>query len=156
MRLPAPPVDGERPSIDTDASLLGRRAELTALVDLIGAHRLVTITGVGGVGKTSLALAAARGAPHTAVCLLARHGRPDQVPAVVAESLGFPSWETALVGLGDRSSLLVLDNCEHLLDAAADVVERLLVDAPRMSVLATSRSRSRWPTSTSCGWTRWP
>ncbi len=125
--------------MDTDATLLGRRAELAALAGLIGAHRLVTITGVGGVGKTRLALAAARGTSPAAVCLLARRGRADQVPAAVAESLGYPSWETALVGLGDRSALLVLDNCEHLLDAAADVVEQLLADAPRLSVLATSR-----------------
>ena len=125
--------------MDTDPSLLGRDAELTALAGLVEGHRLVTITGVGGVGKTRLALAAASSAPQSAVCLLARRGLPDQVPAAVAESLGYPSWETALVGLGDRSALLVLDNCEHLLDAAADVVERLLDDAPEMSVLATSR-----------------
>jgi predicted ATPase len=122
-----------------DPSLVGRDTELATLAGMVGVRRLVTVTGVGGVGKTRLALAVAGPHPHAVVCLLARQSRPDQVQAAVAEALGFPSWDAALVGLADRSALLVLDNCEHLLDAAADVVELLLATAPRVSVLATSR-----------------
>jgi predicted ATPase len=122
-----------------DPSLVGRDTELATLAGLVGARRVVTVTGVGGVGKTRLALAVAGRAQHAVVCLLARQSRPDQVPAAVAESLGYPSWDAALVGLADRSALLVLDNCEHLLDAAADTVELLLATAPGVSVLATSR-----------------
>jgi predicted ATPase len=122
-----------------DPSLVGRDTELATLAGLAGARRLVTITGVGGVGKTRLALALAGRTPGAAVCLLARQGRPDQVAAAIAESLGYPSWDAALVGLADRSALLVLDNCEHLLDASADAVELLLATAPGVSVLATSR-----------------
>ncbi|WP_425564167.1 ATP-binding protein, partial [Pseudonocardia zijingensis] len=122
-----------------DPSLVGRDTELATLTALIERHRLVTVTGVGGVGKTRLALAVARRVPGAAICLLARRARPDQVPAALAESLGYPSWDTALAALADRSVLLVLDNCEHLLDAAADAVELLLATAPGVSVLATSR-----------------
>jgi predicted ATPase len=124
--------------MDASPSLLGRERELSDLCDLISAQRLVTITGVGGVGKTRLALAMAERAAHPVVCPLARYSRPEQVPAAVAESLGFPSWDAALAGLADRSALLVLDNCEHLLDAVADAVE-LLSAAGDVSVLATSR-----------------
>jgi predicted ATPase len=122
-----------------DPSLVGRDTELATLAGLAGARRLVTITGVGGVGKTRLALAVAGRTPHAAVCLLARQSRPDQVPAAVAESLGYPSWDAALLGLAGSSALLVLDNCEHVLDAAADAVELVLATAPGVSVLATSR-----------------
>ncbi|MFC5993555.1 ATP-binding protein [Pseudonocardia hispaniensis] len=125
--------------MDRDPALLGRDAELAALADLLGAHRAVTITGAGGVGKTRLALAVAGRTPQAAVCSLARHSRPDQVPAAIADSLGYPSWDAALVGLADRPALIVLDCCEHLLDAAADAVELLLVATRTASVLATSR-----------------
>ncbi|HLU55109.1 MAG TPA: hypothetical protein VKZ81_06575 [Pseudonocardia sp.] len=125
--------------MSADPSLVGRDRELATLTGMLGVRRLVTITGVGGVGKTRLALAVAARTPHAAVCHLARRSRPDQVAEAVAEALGYPSWEAALVGLAERTALLVLDNCEHLLDAAADAVELLLAAAPGVSVLATSR-----------------
>src|SRR5690606_19514249 len=128
---------GQRMS--ADPSLVGRDRELATLTGMLGVRRLVTITGVGGVGKTRLALAVAARTPHAAVCHLARRSRADQVREAVAEALGYPSWDAALVGLAERTALLVLDNCEHLLDAAADAVELLLAAAPGVSVLATSR-----------------
>lgn len=118
--------------------LLGRATELAALETLVRRARLVTVTGVGGVGKTVLALAAAPGAT---VCELAAVARADEVDAAVADALGFPSSAAALVGLADVEALVVLDNCEHVLDAAAELVERLLAGCPRVTVLATSRER---------------
>jgi predicted ATPase len=118
--------------------LLGRAAELAALETLLERVRLVTVTGVGGVGKTSLALAAAPGAT---VCELAGVARGDEVDAAVADVLGYPSLAAALVGTADVEALVVLDNCEHVLDAAAELVHRVLAGCPRVTVLATSRER---------------
>jgi predicted ATPase len=117
-------------------SLVGRDAELAAVRALLAEGTVVTLTGVGGVGKTALALAAAPGA---AVCELAAVGSPGAVAAAVADPLGFPSLDAAAVGLAEAERLVVLDNCEHVLDAAADVVERLTGACPGLTVLATSR-----------------
>src|SRR5689334_13309261 len=132
------------------SSFVGRRGELAEVKHLLGNARLVTLAGPGGVGKTRLALRAAvtvqRAFPD-GVCFveLARLSEP----AAVAHELG-----TAL-GLRDQSirssapvlarfiagkhMLLVLDNCEHLLGACADLVAALLRACPRLHVLATSR-----------------
>lgn len=125
--------------MDPDPSLLGRERELAALAGLLDGHRIVTVTGVGGVGKTRLAMAAARQVPEAVICSLARYDAAEQVPPAIAETLGYPGWEAALVGRAERSGLLVLDNCEHLLDAAADAAEQLATDTPGVVVLATSR-----------------
>ena len=123
------------------AVLVGRGTELTALRHLLGAGSLATVVGPGGVGKTRLALAAADEveSPEPTVCELAGVTDPAQVAGVVGEALGFPSLPVALVGLAETERLLVLDNCEHVLDAVAEVAELLLQDCPRMAVLATSR-----------------
>ncbi|HSK60102.1 MAG TPA: hypothetical protein VK935_13735 [Actinomycetospora sp.] len=118
--------------------LLGRDADLAALRAHLAASRLVTVTGVGGVGKTALALAAA-GTGREAVCELAAVTRAEDVAVAVGEALGFPSLDAALVGLSGVRMLVVLDNCEHVLDAAADAASRLLATCPEVSVLATSR-----------------
>ncbi|MDN5932405.1 MAG: hypothetical protein L0I24_15295, partial [Pseudonocardia sp.] len=119
--------------------LLGRDGEVAAVGELLAQHRLVTVTGVGGVGKTALARAVAAGAPSSVMCELAEVSRPDEVADAVAATLGFPSLAVALLGTGRDGRLLVLDNCEHVRDAAADTAERLLGGWADLTVLATSR-----------------
>ena len=143
-------------------SLVGREADLVELETALKAHRLVTLTGVGGVGKTRLALElAARSAfifeDGVFVIELAAVGDPAAVPEAVATALGITqqpgmsvaaSIATALEG---RSRLLVFDNCEHVLDAAADVIAAILSQSATVRVLATSREGLRvsdeqlWP-----------
>jgi hypothetical protein len=134
-------IDGDEWMRHRRAVLVGRETELTALRHLLDPGSLVTVVGPGGVGKTRLALAAADDVqvPEPVVCELAGVTDPEQVAGAVGEALGFPSLRVALVGLAETERLLVLDNCEHLLDAVAEVAELLLQDCPRVAILATSR-----------------
>ena len=129
---------------------VGREAELTRLIVLLGRARLVTVTGPGGVGKTRLALrAAAKAASGFAdgTCLveLAALRDPDLVVDAVARALGLPepgpgsSADPVLSYLADRQLLLILDTCEHLVDACAMLAEAVIARAPRVTMLATSR-----------------
>jgi predicted ATPase/DNA-binding SARP family transcriptional activator len=131
-------------------SFLGRDEDLRRLGALLRAHRLVTVTGPGGVGKTSLALEAARAAAAdlpdgTAFTRLAGVTDPTQVPHAVLAALDVRDAPTAtaedqLFGhLREREALIVLDNCEHLADACAWLAEQLLETCPDIRVLATSR-----------------
>lgn len=155
---PPPPLAPRTPQIQTNlpvppASLLGRQAEVAALIDLLRrpAVRLVTLTGPGGVGKTRLALEVAaevRPAFPDGVWFvdLAPVQDPALVAPTIAGALALP--ETAgravLAQLKDylrpRTLLLVLDNLEHLL-AAADLISALLAGAQGLRVLSTSRAR---------------
>ncbi|MFC5829582.1 BTAD domain-containing putative transcriptional regulator [Nonomuraea insulae] len=137
--------------------LIGRDAALTELDTLIGGARLVTLIGPGGVGKTRLAIeAAARLATEDVpdgvwlVELAAQRGGPDELAQVVAATLGIrddaparrglaSSVERLVTALRERRTLLVLDNCEHVVEAAAGLAELLLRAAPGLRVLATSR-----------------
>ncbi|TXS31100.1 sigma-70 family RNA polymerase sigma factor [Streptomyces sp. ms191] len=136
-------------------SFVGREPELAALrSDLVGS-RLVTLTGPGGSGKTRLAEEAARAVPGPAWLVeLAPLDDPDAAPGAVLSALrlretnlitreGQPLQDdpTAVLvdHLADRSLLLVLDNCEHVIEAAAALAETLLTHCPRLRVLATSR-----------------
>jgi predicted ATPase len=143
-------------------SFIGRENDLLDLEATLKAHQLVTLTGVGGVGKTRLALElAARSANDFPdgvwVVELASVGDPAAVPDAVAAVLGTiqqprmsltDSIATALEG---RSRLLVLDNCEHVLDAAAELIETILSCSSTVKVLTTSREGLRladehlWP-----------
>ncbi|WP_243711296.1 BTAD domain-containing putative transcriptional regulator [Actinomadura sp. KC216] len=133
-------------------SFVGRERELAETRRLLGASRLVTLTGVGGVGKTRLALrAAGQVAPSfpDGVWLadLAALADAELVGRAVAEALGLRDQSVrsavdAMVDhVRDRRLLLVLDNCEHLVEAVALLVQRLLGAAPSLRVLATSRER---------------
>jgi predicted ATPase/DNA-binding NarL/FixJ family response regulator/transcriptional regulator with XRE-family HTH domain len=133
-------------------SLIGRESATAALVDLIPRHvgRLVTLTGIGGGGKTRLALAVAaelQDAFAHGVWLveLAASRDPALIPQVVAATLGLPDvagtplLERLVQTLRTRTLLLVLDNCEHLSAACADFCEQLLATCPDLRILATSR-----------------
>lgn len=131
--------------------LVGRE-ELVALVDSKLSQRLVTLVGPGGVGKTSLGLAVAQNANSFAdgvrVVELATLEDPRLVPTALASALGHPvRSENPLPGLlatlRDKQMLLVLDNCEHLIEAAASLSEQILIEAPAISVIATSREPLR-------------
>ncbi len=134
--------------------LLGRDADLQALRTCRQAHRLVTVVGAGGIGKSRLAMAAAKaeaGHWRDGVWWLELAGLrdPSLLAASIAQTLGVgplggESGPAALAAaLAGHDALLVIDNCEHLLDAAAALVECLLQAAPGLSVLATSQEPLR-------------
>jgi predicted ATPase len=166
IRTEFPPLKTVDPTLGNlrvpTTSLVGREAAIAELQSALGAHRLVTLTGVGGVGKTRLALeVASRVAgdfPDGAwVIELAAVGDPNAVPDAVAAVLGVTQQpgmsvaESVAAALDGRSRLLLFDNCEHLLDAAAEMIEAILVQSATVKVLATSREGLRladerlWP-----------
>ena len=131
-------------------SFVGREAELEALGQLLGRARLVTLTGPGGVGKTRLAfeLAARAGERFPDGVWradLAGVSDPELVPSRVMEGLGvrqtgdLPVIEALRYGLRSAELLLMLDNCEHLIDSCARLAGELLGSSPGLRVLATSR-----------------
>jgi predicted ATPase/class 3 adenylate cyclase/DNA-binding CsgD family transcriptional regulator len=131
-------------------SFVGRDAVLTQLRELLAQNRLVTLSGAGGAGKTRLAIQVAAqltGEFGDGVWYvdLAPITDPEVVPVAVARALGLPDQpgrstiDTLLRFVRDRRMLMVLDNCEHLLDASADLVVAILSAAPGLTVLATSR-----------------
>jgi predicted ATPase len=154
-----PPPGNLRPPA---TSLVGRESELAELQTALKAHRLVTLTGVGGVGKTRLALEVAARLVHdfpdgVFVFELAAVSDPAAVPEAVAAVLGITQQggmsvaESVAATLEGRSRLLVFDNCEHVLDAAANMIESILTRSTTVRILATSREGLRvddeqfWP-----------
>jgi predicted ATPase/DNA-binding SARP family transcriptional activator len=130
--------------------LVGRQRELQDVVDSLSRSRLLTLTGPGGTGKTRLALAAASAVSASypeGVCWveLTPLDDPGIVAQVVARRLGVPDCPgqdaTAAIAehVSGRSMLIVLDNCEHLASAVADLAEQLLGACHALSILATSR-----------------
>ena len=141
---PAPRAvrQGNVPALSSE--LVGRRAELPALTELLQRHRLVTIVGPAGVGKTRLAVEVARSDPAPDGAWLVRLENvraPGSPVAALCQALTVNgSTEDQLVArLTGTDLLLVLDNCEHLLDPVADVVGRLLDAVPGVRILATSQ-----------------
>ncbi len=137
-------------------AIVGRVNELSDLRRLFGEHRLLTLVGPGGVGKTRLALELARSEAATLACgavlvELARVGDPTGVRTAIASALDLPDPDRLVEMIGDRELLLVLDNCEHVIVAAAEVAERLLLECTALHVIATSREGLRvggeaiWP-----------
>jgi predicted ATPase/class 3 adenylate cyclase len=153
-------VPGNLPAQVT--SFVGRDVEVQDLAELIRLHRLVTLTGVGGVGKTRLAIQIAADliadfSGGVWLVELAPVGDPAALPDAVATALGIipqPGRSvTASIAetVAGRTMLVVLDNCDHVLDAAAELVEAILVGSSTVSVIATSREGLRasgeylWP-----------
>ena len=132
------------------SSFVGREADIKEVADLIRTARLVTLTGIGGVGKTRLSLQVAaetlsdfdHGAWFIELAPLAEAGL---LADTIAEELGVPQDSTltaetrTLRFLAKRAALLVIDNCEHLIDDVAGFVDRMLRSCPDVRVLATSR-----------------
>lgn len=132
------------------STFIGREKELAELTVLLDESRLVTLTGTGGSGKTTLALHAAAelvdgSADGVWLAELASLSEPEEVVLAVAAALGMRTGSAGRVEdllvdwLYDRRLLLVLDNCEHLLASCAGLVDRLLRSCPDVWVLATSR-----------------
>jgi predicted ATPase/DNA-binding SARP family transcriptional activator len=131
-------------------SFVGRERELEELTRLLPETPLLTLTGVGGCGKTRLALEAARSAlprfrEGIHLVELAGLTKPEFVPNAVAAAVATPQpseravLESLAVRLRAQALLLVLDNCEHVLDACAELAGRLLSACPQLRILATSR-----------------
>jgi predicted ATPase len=150
-----------RPAI---SSFIGRESEVGEVQAAVQTHRLVTLTGVGGVGKTRLSLeVAGRLADEFPDGVwffeLAAVTDPAAVPDAVAAVLGITQQpgknvsESVAAALEGRSRLLVFDNCEHVLDTTADMIEAILARCATVKILATSREglgvgdEQVWPVS---------
>jgi predicted ATPase/DNA-binding SARP family transcriptional activator len=151
---PAAPPPTNLPA--STSPLIGRAAVVAEVREMLGGHRLVTLIGAGGIGKTRLSLEVARQLlPHFADGVWSAELAPladaSLVPVTVAVSLklglpdGAESPERVAAALGAKRLLLVLDNCEHVIEAAARMAEAVLRAAPHARVVATSREPLRAP-----------
>lgn len=136
------------------SNLIGRDDAVRDLLDLVSAYRVVTLTGTGGIGKTALALEVARRLMpdfpgDVRLIELVSVADPRLVPSAVVSILNLKlgpdllSAEAVARGIGNRSLLLLFDNCEHVIDAVAIQVEAIVRTCPRVSVFATSRELLR-------------
>jgi predicted ATPase/DNA-binding SARP family transcriptional activator len=140
-------------------ALIGRDEQLNSLSTMLGGVRLLSLIGPGGAGKTSLALTTAVRAAHAYAdgafgVRLASVQNGDQVPLAVADALGVPLdgsgaerdvRQRLTSFLARRRMLLLLDNCEHVVDAAASLIDDILGQCPHITVLATSREALALP-----------
>ena len=137
--MPASP----RPPVSL-TSLVGRESEIRDLVALVAAQRLITLTGVGGSGKTRLAAELAlradwQRADSVVWVELGPCSDPQIVGQQVAAALSLRDATALVDALRERDLLLVLDNCEHLVEACAELASTLLAHCPQLRILATSR-----------------
>jgi predicted ATPase/DNA-binding NarL/FixJ family response regulator len=143
-------------------SFVGRRAELSGLRSLLARSRMVTLIGPGGVGKSRLAAELVRASldlwPHAVWWVgLAPVGDPGQVAGAVVSALELPgqgpAQDVALAWLASRRALIVLDSCEHLVTACAELCQVALERCPQLTLIATSREslgiagEAHWPVS---------
>ena len=166
LRIEFPPLKTVDPTPGNlrprNTTFIGRELELAELAEVVKAHQLVTLTGVGGVGKTRLALEVASElsdnfADGVWIIELAAVADPAAVPEAVAAVLGITQQhglsvaESVAAALEGRERLLIFDNCEHVLDAAADMIDAILSHSSTVKILATSREGLRladeqlWP-----------
>ncbi|MGW0159887.1 ATP-binding protein [Mycobacterium sp. NPDC003323] len=126
-------------------TFVGRRPQIEEVAGLLKESRLVTLTGAGGTGKTRLALQVVSGFEDAQFVDLSSIADPTLVASTVARVLGAPdrpgrsTIDTLVQSVSDRSMLVLLDNCEHLLDASADLIVELLSSCPGLRFLVTSR-----------------
>jgi predicted ATPase len=150
-RPPKRPIENLPPEL---TGFVGRERELAEVERLLSERRLLTLCGPGGAGKTRLALAAAQDAGEGFEggawwVELAPVDDPELVPAAVAQAAGVPEvldlspTEALVEHLAPRGTLLILDNCEHLIEACADLSDELLRACPDLRILATSREPLR-------------
>jgi len=149
-------ASGDRPTPDSRAGqrigqplrpttrLIGRETQVGALHRLLAEQRLVTIVGPGGVGKSRVAFEVAGAGGSAAVLLLAPVTDPMAIPHALAAALKLTVVHGDVLAacvavLGDESALVVIDNCEHVLDAVRDLVDLVLSACPGVTILATSR-----------------
>ena len=148
--MPLAPRDAARTNLPEAVSeLIGRKAELEGILALARTHRLVTLIGAGGIGKTRLAFEAARHlqpdfADGVWIAEMSAVSDPAQVPQALAAAIGIPAHaagnvEKLALSIGARRMLIVLDTCEHVIDMAAAMAEALLHRCPGVQVIATSR-----------------
>jgi len=146
---------GRRDALDGDSStFVGRRREMAEATRLLAGSRLLTLAGPGGIGKTRLALrlSASLGSGYDDGVVFVELDAlqdPDLLPHTIAAAAGFrdaaATWSDTAVAerLAGQRSLLILDNCEHLIDACASFVRELLSRADQVKVVATSREPLR-------------
>ena len=155
---PAPPAAAAPPMPAPLTTFVGRDDEVSRLVKLLrGAARLVTLTGAGGVGKTRLATEVpGRLETNAWFVALAPVTDPVDVSYAVLDALGIrgpvigrrpgesgPAADRVCAALADQDGLLILDNCEHVIEAAAVLAGQILAACPRMTIIATSREPLR-------------
>ena len=144
----APDLSNNLPTSGT--TLIGRVQAMQELLALLSAYRVITLTGVGGIGKTRLAIETARqmlAGGHSEVWLVefASMLEPELLPSTIARVVGLHigiadiSDETVARAIGNRNILLVLDNCEHIVEAVAKCAETIVRLCPQATILATSR-----------------
>ncbi|RVX45595.1 DNA-binding SARP family transcriptional activator [Nonomuraea polychroma] len=143
---PRPPAARRAPLPVPASELIGRESDIRRLRSLLSRERMITLLGLGGIGKTRLAIAAAEAVEHDAAFVSFAGVRPDAAVTTLARRLGVdlspprPAVELLLAALTGRSMLLVLDNLEHL-PSFDPVIGDILRAAPGVRVLATSRRR---------------